>query len=105
MFTGGIAVSKEAPFVDIDVADVFLISSDVDVALRNLKSQPGIGAPSLRFIYPYDVGVFMYSKDVGKARVVSSIQAYLDLYARGGRDLKQANYLLSNNIQALWAAA
>ncbi len=28
--------------------------------------------------------------------VVSPIQAYLDLYARGGRDLKQAEYLLDN---------
>ena len=104
-FTGAVAVSKEAPFVDIDVADVFLISRDAELRLRNLKPQPGIGTPSLRFIYPYDVGVFMYSKDMGRARVVSSIQAYLDLYARGGRDLKQANYLLSNNIQPLWAAA
>jgi hypothetical protein len=104
VFTGAIAVSKEAPFVDIDVADIFLVSKDSDSKLRNLKSQPSVG-PMLRFIYPYDVGVFMYSKEVGKARVVSNIQAYLDLYARGGRDLKQANYLLSNSIQPLWGAA
>lgn len=103
-FTGAIAVSKEAPFVDIDIADVFLVSKDSDVKLRNLKSQSTAG-PALRFMYPYDTGVFMYSKEMGKARVVSNIQAYLDLYARGGRDLKQADYLLSNSIQPLWGAA
>ena len=59
----------------------------------------------LRFITPYDAGVFMYSKQVGAAPVVSPIQAYLDLYARGGRDLKQAEYLLNNVIQSQWRAA
>ena len=59
----------------------------------------------LRFIYPYDDGVFMYSKRVGKALVASGVQAYLDLYARGGRDLKQAEVLLSNSIQRRWGAA
>ena len=58
--------------------------------------------PKLRCITPYDAGVFMYSKPVGTAQVVSPIQAYLDLYARGGRDLKQAEYLLNNVIQPKW---
>jgi len=49
--------------------------------------------------------VFMYSKPVGAALVVSRIQAYLDLYARGGRDLKQAEYLLNNVIQPKWRSA
>jgi hypothetical protein len=37
--------------------------------------------------------------------MVSNIQAYLDLYARGGRDLKQADYLLTNAIEPHWKAA
>ncbi len=69
-----------------------------------LKSRPNTG-PKLRFITPYDAGVFMYSKQVGTALVVSPIQAYLDLYARGGRDLKQAEYLLNNVIQPKWRSA
>jgi hypothetical protein len=36
---------------------------------------------------------------------VSNIQTYLDLYARGGRDLKQAEYLLENVIAARWKTA
>ena len=103
-FSGAIAASIEAPFVDINLIDIFLASTEPDAKLRNLKSESDIG-PVLRFIYPYDGGVFMYSKRIGKALVVSGVQAYLDLYARGGRDLKQAEFLLSNSIQLRWGAA
>jgi hypothetical protein len=103
-FSGAIAASTEASFVDIDVIDIFLSSTESDLKLRDLKSQSSIG-PALRFIYPYDDGAFMYSKRIGKALVVSGVQAYLDLHARGGRDLKQAEFLLSNSIQPRWGAA
>lgn len=103
-FSGAVAASTEAPFVDIDTIDVFLASKEADAKLRTLKSQPSIG-PALRLIYPYDEGVFMYSKRADKALVVSGIQAYLDLYARGGRDMKQAEFLLSNSIEQRWGAA
>ncbi|MBI4481385.1 MAG: hypothetical protein HY652_00705 [Acidobacteria bacterium] len=97
----GAAAAAETPFVDLDIVDVFLLAAESDVRLRNLKSQPGTG-PTLRFTYPFDVGVFMYLKIVREAPVVSAIQAYLDLYARGGRDLKQAEYLLTNAIERRW---
>jgi hypothetical protein len=79
------------------------VSSD-DRKLRELKSEPNPG-PKFRFTYPYDDGVFMYSRRVGQAPVVAAIQAYLDLYARGGRDLKQASYLLENVIRSRWGTA
>jgi hypothetical protein len=47
----------------------------------------------------------MYSNLLESALVVSPVQAYLDLYARGGRDLKQAEYLLDNVIQRQWRSA
>ena len=77
------------------------MAGEADAKLRSLKFQREAG-PALRFIYPYDDGVFMYSKRVGKPIVVSGLQAFLDLYARGGRDLKQAEFLLSNSIQRRW---
>ena len=86
------------------MVDIFLASTETDAKLRSLKSQPGIG-PALRFIYPFDDGVFMYSKRIGKALVVSGVQAYLDLYARGGRDLKQAEFLLTNEHSTALGAA
>lgn len=102
-FSGAMAAASAAPFVDIDMVDVFVLNGAGEGELRDLKSQPGRG-PTLRFITPYDAGVFMYSQQIGAAPVVSPIQAYLDLYARGGRDLKQAEYLLTNVIQPRWSA-
>lgn len=103
-FSGAMAAATEAPFVDIEMIDLFLAPGEADAKLRSLQFQPEAG-PALRFIYPYDEGVFMYSKRIGKAIVVSGVQAFLDLYARGGRDLKQAEFLLSNSIQRRWGAA
>jgi hypothetical protein len=103
-FSGAIAAASDAPFVDIDLVDIFVLNGQLGAELRDLKSRPNTG-PKLRFITPYDAGVFMYSKQVGTALVVSPIQAYLDLYARGGRDLKQAEYLLNNVIQPKWRSA
>lgn len=103
-FTSALAASTVAPFVDIDVADIFLLSKNKDRDLRRLEADPNT-RPKLRFIYPFDEGVFMYSKKVGSALVVSPVQAYLDLYAKGGRDRKQADYLLNESIEPGWGTA
>jgi hypothetical protein len=104
-FTGAIAATKDAPFIDVDIVDVFVASGTADaIGLRDLKSQ-GSNGPPIRVITPYDAGVFMYSNLLESALVVSPVQAYLDLYARGGRDLKQAEYLLDNVIQRQWRSA
>lgn len=100
------AAATDAPFIDLDRIDLFLLPNQNEAKLRQLGERPvSQTAPRLRFIYPYDEGVFLYAKtDVSSPRV-SNIQAYLDLYARGGRDLKQADYLLDNAIASRWKAA
>jgi hypothetical protein len=103
-FSGAIATTPDAPFVDIDQGEVFVLNGEAGAKLRALKPQSTSG-PGLRIITPYDAGVFMYTKLIGAAPIVSPIQAYLDLYARGGRDLKQAEYLLNSVIQPQWSAA
>jgi len=103
-FTGAIATTANAPFVDIDQVEIFVLDPEVGAKLRELKSQSASGPP-LRIITPYDAGVFMYAKLGAGAPIVSPIQGYLDLYARGGRDLKQAEHLLSGVIQPQWRAA
>jgi len=100
-FSGATAASIEAPYVEIDVIDIFFSPTDNGSKLQGLKTEPSVG-PALRFITAYDDGVFLYSKRVGNALVVSDVQAYLDLYARGGRDLKQADVLLKTSIQRRW---
>jgi hypothetical protein len=99
-FTGA-AAAIDAPFIELDRIDVFLSESETDKRLRQLDQRQGSG-PRLRFIYPYDIGVFMYSRIETSVPTVSNIQAYLDLYARGGRDLKQADFLLSSAIEPRW---
>jgi hypothetical protein len=100
-FTAAAAASADAPYVDIDVVDAFVLPNKSDSSLRKLSAPENAG-PSLRFITPYDVGVFMYARQARTIPLVSDVQAYLDLYARGGRDLKQADYLLQNAIEPGW---
>ena len=104
-FSGAIAATSNAPFIDIEVVDVFVLGGAASaIALRDLK-QEASSEPPIRVITPYDAGVLMYAKEVGRAPIVSPVQAYLDLYARGGRDLKQAEYVLDNVIQPQWRSA
>jgi hypothetical protein len=100
------AAAADAPFIDLDRIDVFLLPNQNEAKLRQLGERPvSQTAPRLRFIYPYDEGVFLYARTDASVPRVSNIQAYLDLYARGGRDLKQADYLLDNAIASRWKAA
>ena len=45
----------------------------------------------------------MYAQLISGVPVVSDVQAYLDAFASGGRDQKQAEYLLSRNIEPRWS--
>jgi hypothetical protein len=99
------AAALDAPFIDLDRIDIYLLPGKSDAKLRQIGKGPvSETAPRLRFIYPYDEGVFLYSRSESSVPLVSNIQAFLDLYARGGRDLKQADYLLDNVIEKRWKA-
>ena len=90
----------------MDRIDIYVLPTKNDQKLRQLDGRPVSGmAPGLRFLYPYDEGVFLYARTDTSVPRVSNIQTYLDLYARGGRDLKQADYLLENVIAARWKTA
>ncbi len=105
VFTGA-AAATDAPFIDLDRIDIFLLPNQGDAKLRQISQRPApVEAPKLRFIYPYDEGVFLYAKRDSLFPRVSNIQAYLDLYARGGRDLKQADLLLDKAIAPRWTSA
>ncbi len=110
-FTGAAAANVRAPFIDLDTIDVYLSLPDQAEKLKGLaelaKSKAD-GPPSrfqLRFIDPYDLGVFMYARRSDSIPVVCDIQAFLDLNARGGRDEKQADYLFEKVIEPMWKAA
>jgi hypothetical protein len=102
----GAAAATDAPFIDLDRVDIFLLPNQGDAKLRQLSQRPApLEVPKLRFIYAYDEGVFLYAKRDSLFPRVSNIQAYLDLYARGGRDLKQADLLLDKAIAPRWTSA
>jgi len=114
--TGSAAASLTAPFVNIDRIDVFILNNNAYAELRGWaeKAEPGKG-PDFLFFIPYDEGVAMYSQIINGVTTVSDfktyrngittvsdVQAYLDCYAQGGRDAKQAEYLLTNIIEKQW---
>lgn len=102
-FSSAAAASLTAPFVDVDPIDVYI--SDAAGAENLRASISGVSTgPDLRVIYAFDAGVFLYSYRRGEIPVVSDIQTYLDLFARGGRDLKQADYLLQSRIEPMWGS-
>ncbi len=103
-FTGPAAANVRAPFIDLDTIDVYLSSPNQGEKLQNLVNRKADGPP-LRFLEPYDLGVFMYGKRCDQIPTVSEVQAYLDLIARGGRDQKQADYLFEKAIEPMWKAA
>jgi hypothetical protein len=106
-FTGVAAAAARAPYLDAETVDIFLPNAASESELRSLDRRQS-RKPRLRFVYPYDSGVFMYSqrsKPVAGVPLVSDIQAYLDLYAQGGRELKQAECLFDKVIQPRWAPA
>lgn len=102
-FTGAAAASVTAPFVDVDPIDLYISNEAGAENLRQSVSGTSVG-PDLRVIFAFDDGVFMYSSLQDEIPVVSDIQAYLDLFARGGRDLKQADYLLQARIEPMWGS-
>jgi hypothetical protein len=103
-FTGPAAAILRAPFIDLDTVDVYLPSPNQKKKLQSLTGRQADG-PSLRFLDPYDLGIFMYAKQYAGVPIVSDVQVYLDLVARGGRDQKQADYLFDNAIEPMWKAA
>jgi DNA-binding PadR family transcriptional regulator len=102
-FTGPAAATVRAPFIDLDTVDIYLPPANQNKELKNLAGSKAEGPP-LRFLEPYDLGVFMYAKRYEGIPTVSDVQAYLDLAARGGRDQKQADYLFDNAIEPMWKA-
>src|SRR5271156_6227870 len=60
-FTGPAAAVLRAPFIDLDTVDVYLPSPNQRKKVQNLTRGQTDGPP-LRFLEPYDLGVFMYAK-------------------------------------------
>jgi hypothetical protein len=102
-FTGVAAAMKEAPYVDLNAIDV-MVPREYATSLGSIESRSSRG-PDIRIILPYDPGVFLYRRDLNGIPLVSPVQVFLDLYARGGRDLKQAEHYLATLIEPRWSTS
>lgn len=100
-FTGAAAATAGAPCGDLDVIELFAETPEAARFLSRAPQQPSY-APGLRLLQPYDAGVFMYGQVVDEVPFVSDPQTYLDLFARGGRDAKQAEYFFQKVLRARW---
>jgi DNA-binding transcriptional ArsR family regulator len=104
VFTSATAASVTAPYVDVDVVDAFAMRPE-DFLASGITGIPTARTPlssQIRITRAYDAGVFMYARIVDGIPVTSPVQAYLDLYARGGRDRKQADFLLEQVLRPKW---
>jgi hypothetical protein len=102
-FTGAAAASTQAPYVDVNSIEILADPTAANL-IRNRAQAPRAG-PDLRVIYPFDSGVFMYRRIIGGLPLASDVQVFLDLYGRGGRDAKQADFLMANSLEPRWRAA
>lgn len=103
LVTGSASANFTAPFTNVDQIDVFILNNFEKQKLLDFTANTKQGkGPEFLFIYPYDQGVSMYAQEIEGVNIASGIQTYLDCYARGGRDAKQAEYLLTNIIEKEW---
>ena len=101
LVTGTAAANLMAPFVNTDRIDVFIQRNQASLIQRAFRDEQSVG-PNFLFLFPDDKGVAMYAQDIKGLKIVSPIQSYLDCYTRGGRDAKQADYLLTERIEKEW---
>lgn len=99
--SGSAAANLIAPFVNVDQIDIYILNKPAEGELKDLNAEKGAG-PDFLIMYPYDPGVALFSRKINGILTASDIQIYLDCYARGGRDAKQAEYILSNVIEKQW---
>lgn len=67
--------------------------------------KPVAGGANVTILTPYDEGVYYGARTIGRALVVSPVQAYLDLKRIKGRGDEAAEFLLETEIRPRWQAA
>ncbi len=78
-----------------------LSKKELTAFAQSLKLSPIERSGNVRLVSPYDEGVFYGSALIGNARVVSSVQLYVDLYSFPGRGEEAAEKLL-NKMTREW---
>lgn len=103
-FTQFSAAARLAPSVRYRRAAVYVTAPAAKV-VRDAGLKPVDSGANVTIITPYDEGVYYGAREVGGARVVSPVQAYLDLRGVKGRGEEAAEFLLETEIRPAWQAA
>jgi hypothetical protein len=102
-FSGFSAAARLAPMVRYQKASLYIPG---DAAVRQLQEKLELReAPTganLMLMIPYDEGVYYGAKNIADVKIVSPIQAYLDVKSYKGRGEEAAVEILRNVIMPTW---
>lgn len=101
-FTGFSAAARIAPMVRYKRIMLFVPERYQDEALSLLELKEVTDGANVSILSPYDDGVFFDATEKDGIRIVSPIQAFLDLSNYRGRGEEAAQEILRKEIQPLW---
>lgn len=100
-FTGFSGAARFAPSVRYNRAMAYIEETDeetiTDLSLKDVSSGANVS-----LLTPYDDGVYYGSLNLSGSRIVSPVQAYLDVIGFRGRGEEAAQALLDQVIRPLW---
>jgi hypothetical protein len=99
--TGFSAAARLAPMVRYQRVTAY-VSGDLGELIKGLGLKEVASGANVTLLSPYDDGVFFGATDVNGIRIVSPVQAYLDLLGYRGRGEEAATFLLEQVIQRRW---
>lgn len=95
------AAARWSPSVRTNRVFVY-VSGDIEALAEKLGFKAVPSGANVTLLSPYDDGVFYGSEIKDGLRIVSPIQAYLDLIGFRGRGEEAAGHLLKNVIEKRW---
>jgi hypothetical protein len=95
------AASRLSPHVRMNRAFIFA-DGDIDSIARDLDFKPVSSGPNVVLLKPYDDGVFYGNREIDGLKVVSAIQAYIDLKTYKGRGEEAADHLMDQVLEPSW---
>ena len=99
--TGFSAAARLAPAVRYQ-RTMSYVNEPSEELVRELGLKRVSSGPNVSFLIPYDEGVFYAAQEARGVRMVSAVQAYLDLRGFRGRGEEAAEFLLERIMRPQW---
>lgn len=95
------AASRYAPAVRSNRAMAY-VSDDPDAIARELGLKAVTSGANIVFAFPTDDSIYYASQDIDGMKIVSPLQAYLDLAGFRGRGFEAAQTILERKVKPTW---